>query len=65
MMTASTERVHFRLIETQCCYTLLCCVNPRFYNYCPECGKHIYPQVKGWVLSEDTQAVLKMKVIPE
>lgn len=56
----TTERVHFRLI--QCpgkCKTLLCCVNPRFYNYCPECGSFIAKDVRGAVLISDDQATLR------
>lgn len=54
-----TERVHFRLIKTECCGTLLCWVNPRFPNYCPECGTRVYPEVKGMALVTDINAVLK------
>lgn len=36
------ERVKFRLIHTPCCGTLLCWVNPRLPNFCPECGVQIY-----------------------
>lgn len=55
------ERVHFRLIKMDCCKTFLCCINSRFYTYCPECGKLCYPQIKQWVLVEDTEAWLKYK----
>ena len=40
------ERVKFRLIQTPCCNTLLCWVNPRLMNFCPECGERIYMLVK-------------------
>jgi hypothetical protein len=53
------ERVHFRLIRTDCCGHLLCWVNPRFPTHCPECGKLCYPSVKGWVLISDPEAQLK------
>ena len=33
------EVCHFRLIRMPCCSHLLCWVNPRLPNYCPECGK--------------------------
>lgn len=56
----STERVMFRLMETPCCHTLLCWVNPRFPNYCPECGKHVYPEIKGCVSVSDKDAILKV-----
>lgn len=57
----STERVHFRLIQMPCCGHLLCWVNPRFPSYCPECGKGIYPEVKGSVLLTDDSAILKYR----
>jgi hypothetical protein len=49
---------HFRLIVTECCHSQLCWVNPRLPNYCPECGKHIYPSVKSWVTYDDRTAVI-------
>lgn len=61
-MKASNERITFRLIQMErCCNVLLCWVNPRFPNYCPECGKHCYPEVKGWVLETDNTASLRVK----
>lgn len=59
---STTERIHFRLINTECCNTLLCWVNPRLPNYCPECGKHIYPTVKGWITTEDLNGILKLNI---
>lgn len=38
---------------------MLCCVNPRLYNYCPECGKYVYPQIKQWIIGECPNAMLK------
>ena len=61
MTERTTERIPFRLINTECCHTLLCWVNPRFPNYCPECGTRCYPEVRGWVLEKDEQAILKVK----
>lgn len=55
------ERVVFRLLKTPCCGALLCWVNPRFPNYCPECGHHIYPDVRGCVLVHDDEAVLEVE----
>ena len=55
----SRERVHFRLIECPDCHILLCCVNPRFYNYCPDCGKYIYARIKSCVLVSDNNATLR------
>ena len=40
------EIVKFRLFSMPCCGQLLCWLNPRFPNYCPECGKHIYLEIK-------------------
>jgi hypothetical protein len=51
-MTRTIELVIFRMIHMQCCSALLCWVNPRFPNYCPECGKHVYPDVKKWVVQK-------------
>jgi DNA-directed RNA polymerase subunit RPC12/RpoP len=40
------ERVTFRYIQCPECGTLLCWINPRLPNYCPECGKHIFVHLK-------------------
>ena len=55
----TTERVHFRLVQCPDCTTLLCCINPRYYNYCPECGKHILLRIRECVLVSDPDAILK------
>ena len=55
----TTERVPFRLLETPCCSQLFCWVNPRLPIYCPECGTHIYPQVRSCVHYHDDRAILK------
>jgi hypothetical protein len=34
-----SERIVFRLFQMPCCGQLLCWVNPRLPNFCPECGK--------------------------
>lgn len=57
----TTERVHFRLLQTPCCGTLLCWVNPRWPTFCPECGKSILAEIKGHVLLSDDNAMLKVK----
>lgn len=57
----TTERVHFRLLNMQCCHIILCVVNERFYNYCPECGKFVYPQIKQWVVGDFPEALIKYK----
>jgi tRNA uridine 5-carbamoylmethylation protein Kti12 len=43
----SNQQVQFRLIQMPCCHTLICWVNPRRPNYCPECGKHVYHKFSG------------------
>lgn len=40
------ERIIFRLIQAPCCNTMLCFVNPRLPNYCPECGTFIFPDLR-------------------
>jgi hypothetical protein len=55
----TTELVHFRLIKMPCCGHLLCWVNSRFPNYCPECGKQIYPDVKQGVIQSFPTAELR------
>lgn len=42
----TNEKVQFRLILMPCCHTLICWVNPRMPNYCPECGKYVFPEMK-------------------
>ena len=46
-MPYQTEFVRFSLIFTPCCGTLLCWVNPRLPNYCPECGEKILLRIRG------------------
>lgn len=55
------ERIHFRLFMLDCCGHMLCWVNPRFPNYCPECGTYVYPGVKGQVTMSDDNAHIKFK----
>lgn len=56
---AVTEQVHFRLLQTPCCGSLLCWVNPRLPTHCSECGATVYPAIKSCVLHEDMKALLK------
>lgn len=56
---ASNERVHFKLLQNPCCSALLCWVNPRLPNYCPECGEFIFPAIKSCVTSSDDNANLR------
>lgn len=62
MTVRTTERVPFRYLVMECCGTNICWVNPRFPNYCPECGKRVYPEVRGWVTYKDDNALLKTKL---
>ena len=58
------ERVKFRLIWTPCCHTLLCWVNSRLPNFCPECGLRVYAQIKATpdcILVTDEEAWLSLK----
>lgn len=48
--TTTTEMIQFKLFQMECCGHMLCWVNPRFPSYCPQCGKGVYPQVRGWVI---------------
>jgi len=57
-----TQKVPFRLIVMPCCNFQACWVNPRFPNYCPECGKFVFPEIKGCVTLLDEGAWLKYKV---
>ncbi len=58
-MSAVNEHVQFRLIKMPCCHQMLCWVNPRLPNHCPECGTYILPQVRANVLITDTNAHIR------
>jgi hypothetical protein len=45
-MTRDKQRVHFRLMHMPCCGQMLCWVNPRLPNHCPECGVSVFRQLK-------------------
>ena len=55
-------RAHFRILETECCHTILCWVNPRLPNYCPDCGTRCYPAVRSWIAFSDEQAYITHEV---
>lgn len=57
----TTERIPFRHLLMPCCGTLICHVNPRFPNYCSECGAYVFATIKGCVLTCDLDATLKYK----
>lgn len=54
-----TERVHFRLINMPCCNHMFCNVNHRWPSFCPNCGVHVFPNVKGCAVISDDHAILK------
>jgi len=45
-MQMQTEFIRFRIFKMPCCGQLLCWVNPRLPNYCPECGKRCLLDLK-------------------
>ncbi len=55
----ATERVHFRITQMPCCGQLVCWVNPRLPNYCPECGQHVFTEIKSKIMLSDNNAILK------
>ena len=57
----SIQRVEFRLIQMECCGHLLCWVNPRYPTYCPQCGKFVYNDIRGWVTFKDINATLRIE----
>lgn len=65
-MKATNQQVPFRLIQTPCCNTLLCYVNPRLPNYCSECGEHIYAKLKtGQGILESRTGWLRLEAVKE
>lgn len=46
-MAKTTELIQFRLFQMPCCGQLLCWVNPRLPNHCPECGDHVLVRLKS------------------
>jgi hypothetical protein len=55
------ERVKFKLLQMPCCGHLLCWINPRPPNYCPECGSHIFGNVNNRMVAFDDEAMLTYK----
>ena len=55
------EKVCFRLFKMPCCGQMLCWINPRLPNCCPECGSKIFSRMKedGVTLIFDEDAWLK------
>jgi hypothetical protein len=62
-MPSTNSKVHFRLFNMQCCRVLICWVNSRPMNYCPECGTFVYPRCKEWIVEADDSAWLKTKTL--
>lgn len=61
-MSAYTEGVRFRLVRMPCCEQLLCWVNPRLPNFCPECGRRVLGELRARrerFLIEDGAATLR------
>lgn len=62
-MAAQNERVKFRLIHMPCCGQLVCWVNPRLPNFCPECGRQVLTELRHLhperILITDDQAWLR------
>lgn len=64
----SNQQVPFRLIQMPCCSILICWVNSRRPNYCPECGTRIiryFPKERweatfspAWLRVEDDDKAL-------
>jgi len=56
------EVVQFRLLHMPCCKTLICWVNPRRPNYCPECGERVYHVFQGarWQ-EQQSEATLRVE----
>lgn len=46
MPTTHNEKVLFRLFHMPCCRVLICWVNPRIPNRCPECGERVHQDLK-------------------
>jgi hypothetical protein len=59
-MQRTHEQVVFKLIQMPCCGHLLCWVNPRYPNLCPECGSDIRLTVKEAILHSDDEAILSL-----
>jgi len=58
----SNEIIHFRLFQMPCCGQLLCWVNPRLPNFCPECGNRTLLDLKTgeYTRVNDREAMLQM-----
>lgn len=59
-METYNERVKFRLFQMPCCGQLLCWLNSRLPNYCPECGKLIYMEMRHRETLAESETWLKI-----
>ena len=61
----TNELIQFRLFKMPCCQMLICWVNPRTPNYCPECGQFVFTKLKNEVdniLVNDLKARLRYHI---
>jgi len=58
----TNELIHFRLFQMPCCGQMLCWVNPRLPNFCPECGNRTLLDLKSgeYTRVSDREATLRM-----
>ncbi len=54
----SQERVPFRMMQMPCCKHMVCWVNPRLPNFCPECGQIVSHRIRECVVVLDDRAFL-------
>jgi len=60
----SQTPVKFTVIQMPCCGTLLCWVNPRRMNFCPECGTASPIDSETWekggeaIIHRDNEAII-------
>lgn len=60
----TSQVVKFRLFRMPCCGQLLCWVNPRLPNHCPECGNKVFSKLQqdsGYTQVCDESATLTMR----
>jgi hypothetical protein len=58
-MERTLQLVKFTLYQMPCCGQLLCWVNPRRPNHCPECGTAV-PGIRDHVRYYDGNATLTL-----
>lgn len=63
MPAKTQELVDFHLYQMPCCGHLLCWVNPRKPNFCPECGEGTLQRLRThaeFTIMHDDQAMLTL-----